>query len=174
MCPKGDDPLTLNQEHYYFTLRVWSAEPLTGTLGVDFQDEVSNFQLDGPTSRQCVAALEASGKFKQVACDLTQVSSLEYIYNMTVLEWPLSPKENNLYSHDGNPSSRDFHCDTSLVSVRASCEITTPDAGNFRGMLQVLLCANVFTLLAYFLLVQSMSTVRTVGCVILVLVCVVV
>lgn len=126
MCPKGDDPLTLDQEPYFFTVLISSDEDLSGTLGIHFQGGVSNFQLDGPTSRQCKAALEASGNFKSVECTFMEISSKMYSYNISEVVWPISPKENNLYSHSGNPSSSDFHCDGSLVAGWVSCHFTTP------------------------------------------------
>lgn len=138
MCPKGDDPLTLNQDLYSFTIEVWSGNGLSGTLGINFQDGISNFQLDGPSSAQCESALEASGKFRSVACVLLEISDNLYQYNVTVLEWPISPKENNLYSHEGNPPASDFHCDTSGVSSPARCQFAVTDSTSVKG---TFLCA---------------------------------
>ena len=134
MCPKGDDPLTLNQDYYSFTVQVMSGNVLSGTLGINFQDEISNFRLDDPSSGQCEIALEASGKFRSVACVLLEISDNLYQYNVTVLEWPISPKENNLYSHEGNPPASDFHCDTSGVTSAATCQFTVTDSTSIRGI----------------------------------------
>lgn len=132
-CPKGDDPLTLDQTLYYFTIQVYSGFGLSGTLRVNFQDEITIFQLDAPSSRQCVAALEGSGKFKSVACVFLEISPNFYQYNVTVLEWPLSPKENNLYSHSGNPPLTDFTCDASSAAAPLKCVFTTTDSDSVKG-----------------------------------------
>ena len=52
---------------------------------------------------------------------------------MTVLEWPESSPDNNLYSLDGNPSIDEFTCDVSKASSGTVCSFDDLKATNIKG-----------------------------------------
>lgn len=122
MCPKGDDPLTINQNDYSFQLRATGTSALSGVLGVVFQGDYNYLDLDSPSGSDCEVAFERSGKFSDVTCSLSIISSSDLLYNISVVSWPTDPQENNVFAHDGNPSLTAFHCDVVRADGGVSCE----------------------------------------------------
>lgn len=135
MCPKGDDPLTINQHDFEFALVVTSNSNVTGTLGVEFQGESIYLDLLNPSSLNCKLAFERSVKFKEISCEFQDISPLEFRYNITVVAWPVLPKENNLYSHQGSPALSEFHCDKVRAGDNVECAFVAARTSNIKGML---------------------------------------
>ncbi|CAM9445067.1 unnamed protein product, partial [Ectocarpus fasciculatus] len=132
MCMKGDDPLTINQNEYAIQLTVSSTSRLRGVLGIEFQGEASFLDLTNASSTDCELALERSVKFKDVSCSFVAVSEAEYRYNVTVVSWPDSPKENNIYSHNGSPLLNEFHCDTVRAGSDIACVFSSIQTDNIK------------------------------------------
>jgi hypothetical protein len=133
MCPKGDDPITINQESRSFSVDVIGLASLNGYVAIQFQTVKILLDLASPSPGQCESAFEASGKFRDVSCTFTSLSLSHYRFTVVVLEWPLVPAENNLYAHNGNPPLSDFMCDVSLATTAVRCNFTDVIASNIKG-----------------------------------------
>jgi hypothetical protein len=131
MCPKGDDPLTLDQNYREILLTVKGS--FSGKLGIEFMGKTSFVSLTNPSSSDCISALQSSGSYGYVGCNFTAVSSSEYKYQFVIYSWPVYPVENNLYSHEGNPSASAFYCDASQATGTLFCSFTDVSATNIRG-----------------------------------------
>jgi len=122
MCPKGDDPLTINQNYRTITLTVSKTSgSWTGSLGFQFQGVSTYLSLTSPSASNCISTLQSSPHMGLVGCSVTNPSALTIQYSITFYSWPTNVKSNNLHYHDGNPPLRDFLCDTSLASTDVSC-----------------------------------------------------
>lgn len=136
MCPKSDDPVTVNQAYRQIQLDVvdgGGSGSFTGHLGLTFQGSTSFLTLGTPSSDNCEATLEANAKFGDVTCTYTSVSATRRRFAITFVSWPKLPKENNLYSHDGNPASTDFLCDVSKTDSTVQCTFSDVVTTNLRG-----------------------------------------
>ena len=124
MCPKGDDPVTLNQQTRKIMISIQSPTSLTGNIGIRFQGQTTFLDLSYPSAHDCKTSFETGAKYSDIECQFNEVVSNK-IYNYTIefIEWPLFPQENNLYSHDGNPLIGEFYCDISQegTSQDATC-----------------------------------------------------
>lgn len=140
MCPKGDDPLTLNQNYRTFQLDTYSTTTTaTGNLIVTFQGGRIYLPMSSPSSSGCKSAFESSGYFDSVECTYTSVTSYHRKYQIEVLQWPVSPQQNNIWTHSGNPDISNFGCDTSLVeSASITCKFSDVYNTNVRGMINPL------------------------------------
>jgi hypothetical protein len=132
MCPKGDDPLTLNQNNRQVLLTV-TASAFAGSLGIEFKGETSFISLTNPSDSNCVAGLKTSGKIGIVGCEYTVVSGTEITFKITFYSWPTYSKENNLHSHNGNPLITDFYCDNTLSTNPVSCLFSDVQNTNIKG-----------------------------------------
>ena len=136
MCPKGDDPVTPNQVSRQIQLLVVDGTDtgsFTGHLGVSFQGVTSFLTLGSPSSANCEEVLEANPKFGGVTCNYTSNSSSTRWFDITFNTWPTFPKENNLYSHQGNPASTEFLCDVSRTDSTVQCTFSDLVSTNLRG-----------------------------------------
>lgn len=126
MCPKGDDPMTTNSN--FKTIELFVSGPksgFTGSLGIRFEGEVTYLPVSTFSSTTCKQKLEASAKFREVTCTYSKVDSFRHKFIISFLSWPITPQENNLFTHDGNPSINEFSCDISqLSSLLVSCTFT--------------------------------------------------
>ena len=122
MCPKGDDPMTINQNYRTIRLTVTKTSgSFSGSLGFEFQGTTSYLPLTSPTAQNCAAALEASPQIGSVGCTVTYPSALTLQFTITFYSWPTNAKSNNLHYHDGNPLLREFLCDISRATSDISC-----------------------------------------------------
>lgn len=122
-CPKGDDPLTLNQNYRTITLTVYKTSgTYSGSLGFQFQGATTYLSLTSPTSANCISTLQTSPQIGLVGCTVTFPSALTIQYTITFYSWPTNVKSNNFHYHDGNPLLREFLCDVSMTSTDVSCE----------------------------------------------------
>ena len=126
MCSKGDDPLTLNQKYFEFSMQVTStALALSGYVGLEFMGVTSFLAVGASASNSsCSTSLQASGRFQNVRCSYSMLSSYVDKFTIRVLAWPQQPGLNNLYSHNGNPSITDFFCDISQTNSDSQCLFT--------------------------------------------------
>jgi hypothetical protein len=136
LCPRGDDPLTTGQDSRSFQITISSSSALSGSVTINFQDQTSIFSLDYPSDAQCKAALQSSPKFRDVNCEFIKLSNSHFFYNVTIVEWPESSPDNNLYSLDGNPSIKEFTCDVSMASTGVACSFADLKASNIKGKTQ--------------------------------------
>jgi|LauGreStaDraftv2_3_1035109.scaffolds.fasta_scaffold46044_2 hypothetical protein len=138
MCPKGDDPITINQNNRQILLTVsgpTSQLQFTGLLGIVFFGEISVLDINNPSSTDCILKLQSSSYFGTVDCTYTYVSTNQIQYLITFLTWPLNTKENNLHYHDGNPPISEFFCDTSLANTGVQCKFTDLVNSNVKGII---------------------------------------
>jgi len=139
MCPKGDDPLTVNQTYRAINLQVTlQSLPPNGTLGIQFEGDTLYMPLYGASSSTCVNAFALSQNFEEVNCIFSQPSPNVYNFAITFISWPLLPRQNNLYQHDGNPSRTEFFCDISQMATPASCIFSDLVNSNLQGFWSLL------------------------------------
>ena len=123
MCPKGDDPLTINQNYRTFQLTVKTSDnSFTGSLTLKFEGGTASFSLANPSSTDCRLGLENSGLFGYINCQYSYITSYSMLFTITIYSWPIYPQQNNLHSHDGNPLISEFYCDVTSTSSKVSCE----------------------------------------------------
>jgi hypothetical protein len=135
MCPKGDDPLTINQNYRSIHMRVRStgSRNLVGQLGLTFMGKTVMITVGDSSASQCTQELAFHGNFGNVLCSVTQIDRLQFEFTITFYSWPTYPKTTNLYSHDGNPSKFDFFCDVSQVTGPTTCVFTDLQTTNIQG-----------------------------------------
>ena len=136
MCPKGDDPVTDSQNYRQIKLAVSDMGTMNGTLGITFQGETSFVSLVAPSSSDCETSLESSEKFGDVTCVYAEVGNdllSEIEFDITFVSWPKLPKENNLYTHNGNPFISEFTCDISRTDPTTLCTFTNIEDTYLRG-----------------------------------------
>jgi hypothetical protein len=134
MCPKGDDPMTDNQNYRQILLTVQDYAPFSGVLGVSFQGETTFISLASPTSSDCETSFEASEKFDDITCVYSANDDGDELYfDITFVSWPRLPEENNLYSHSGNPSTSDFTCDITRTDPNTVCIFSDVVTTQLRG-----------------------------------------
>ena len=153
MCPKGDDPLTTNQEYRSLRMHVKTSgsSDLSGQLGFRFHGKTIFFPLEYFYSNvTCNDKFAFLGKFAHVGCSQVTVNSQHFFYDMVFYSWPIYPKDNNLYSHDGNPSLSEFFCDTTYSSHGTYCDFEDVAAINVRGTVKVI----ALSLFVIFLTIQ--------------------
>lgn len=126
MCPKGDDPLTINQNQreIFLTVETYSGRDLSGQLGLQFQGTRVYLSLTNPTSGKCSSDLSYQGKFGLVNCIVRIVNTERFYFTLTFINWPIYPLDNNLFDNNGNPSATAFSCDRTRASFGAQCIFT--------------------------------------------------
>mmetsp|Transcript_32455 Transcript_32455/g.54721 ORF Transcript_32455/g.54721 Transcript_32455/m.54721 type:complete len:1172 (-) Transcript_32455:434-3949(-) len=134
MCPKGDDPLTINQNYrsIYVEVQTFSGEHLEGRVGLQFMGEKLWLTMNGATLNQCQAELALQGHFGHLHCYIYKIDRQTYRFTITFFSWPTFPRLNNLYSHDGNPSKYDFYCDLSEATRLSTCVVEDQVASDIR------------------------------------------
>ncbi|CAM9167242.1 unnamed protein product [Ectocarpus sp. 12 AP-2014] len=130
LCPKGDDPLTTDQADRVLLLRTMAEEgPISGELTVTFNGESTTLNADARQTGdlECTAALQMLPNIDRVACQRGAVSDFGGTdYVISLLRFPTTPWENNLYGHSGNPALEAFSCNISSEADSAassSCEL---------------------------------------------------
>ncbi|KAJ8604707.1 hypothetical protein CTAYLR_006542 [Chrysophaeum taylorii] len=96
------------------------ASNVSGTVNLAFLGYTTTFKAQPQSAAACEAAWEALDNVDDVECNATfdgyqprKLCRTTAIYNVTFLKWPLQPKENNFFSHTGNPEISNFTCDVS-------------------------------------------------------------
>ena len=137
MCPKGDDPLTINQNYREINVTVSNSysTSLSGTLGIEFEGRTSYISLSYPSNSNCISGLVASGSYGYIGCKLQEISSHTFLYTITIYSWPTFPVENNLFSHNGDPAITEFYCDVTKAVSGTTCVFQDVISTNIRGEL---------------------------------------
>ena len=89
MCPKGDDPITINQNHRQILLTVngpQSQLQFSGLLGLVFFGEISVLDIYNPSSTDCILKLQSSSYFGTVDCTYTYISANRIQFLITFLQ----------------------------------------------------------------------------------------
>lgn len=135
MCPKGDDPLTINQNYRKITMLVASrgSYDLEGRLGLQFMGQKVILTLSDTATARCTEELAFQGAFGHLICEVVKIDRVTFQFTITFYSWPTYPKTNNLYTHDGNPSRYDFFCDLTHVTGFTTCTFTDVEASNVQG-----------------------------------------
>lgn len=114
MCPKGDDPLTINQNYRKISLELrTTSSGFAGAIGITFQAVTSYIDLSNPSDVKCKESLEKSPHIGTIGCTITQTTASIWDITLEFYSFPTYARSNNLYSHDGNPLVTDFTCDES-------------------------------------------------------------
>jgi hypothetical protein len=143
MCPKDDDPITINQNYRSILMIISGSLALNNDVGLEFNGLVAFFSIDDDaTAEECSKSLSYHGPFGEVLCIIDWISPFTRHYYLTFYSWPLHPKENNIFVHNGNPSTTDFHCDMSVAPFSTSCSFYDITTEYIRGM--YILNASVF------------------------------
>lgn len=134
MCPKGDDPLTINQNYKKINMNLNIASgSFGGNIGFTFMGVTTYIDFDSPLDTQCKIALEANIHIGTVICDITATDSTNYDVVITFHTWPTQSRMNNLFNHDGNPALTDFYCETSQwTGASVTCAFTDVQGANIR------------------------------------------
>lgn len=139
MCPKGFDPLATFTDFRSITIET---KALGGTLAGYFK-----FTFNGET----FAFPAVAGDWDEVACQqsfesLPNIGTVKCSvgvsdnygstnYLVQFLDWPATPYENNIYSHNGNPPNSAFSCDVSSVTgaLSPTCNVLDVSANSVGG-----------------------------------------
>lgn len=141
MCPKGDDPMSDNQNYRQILLTVRDYPPFNGVLGVSFHGETTFISLAAPSSSDCEAAFEMSQQFDDITCLYSASDDGKELYfDITFISWPRYPQQNNLFAHSGNPSTADFTCDISRTDGNTVCAFTDVVTSQIRGDFELQYC----------------------------------
>lgn len=132
MCPKGDDPLTLNQDYRAISLAIKKTNAGTsfsGTLHIDFEGVLVPILLTHASlNTACSTAFSTPPKFSSASCSCTKTSSIFWRCDITFLAWPYMPYENNMFSHSGYPEASEFACDISATLSDVYCAFSDIDS----------------------------------------------
>jgi hypothetical protein len=143
MCPKGDDPFTVYSDYHTITLTTsasTSGDPLAGEFKFIFLGEYFYFpanasEFDDVT---CTAAVNSLVNIEVASCTrgTIDVDTLGSQYTIQFQKFPLFPYENNIYSHEGNPSLDSYQCETTRVTGGTSptCVIESTSTGTLPGL----------------------------------------
>ena len=118
MCPKADDPVTINQNERSVMVSVQSdGTDTAGKVLVSFLGHTAEFSLTTAVSNTyCEQQWELLDNINDVTCLVTDGPG-HTMFNVTFHSFPSFPSENNFFSHTGNPAVTDFTCDTSQITV---------------------------------------------------------
>ena len=124
ICPKGDDPLTNGQNYRAIVMETGATSGvLGGFFKFNFLGESIRFSANASnwTTTECDAAVDSLLNVESSTCVRSNGNgaTLGANYTITFLSFPTFPYENNVHSHDGNPSVLDFSCDMSEVAGTA-------------------------------------------------------
>jgi hypothetical protein len=118
MCPKGQDPLVnANATHTIEiqTSSIPSAGALTGYFNVYFLGQSFKMEADVTVfdADRCRLQFQSLQGVKSVVCSVgaQDYASGGATYTIAFTGWPVNPKENNIFTHNGQPTVEDFHCD---------------------------------------------------------------
>lgn len=122
ICPKSFDPIGLekltNRRSILISTSVASGF-FEGYLEFTFGLSTISFDADARTmtNESCTAAFARMASVSSVSCGIRRVdqNSGAGAYEVTFNSFPVTPYENNIFSHNGNPILNAFFCNTSKV-----------------------------------------------------------
>jgi hypothetical protein len=134
MCPKGDDPLTINQNFRSIQWDVYVGQVFRGKVGLEFQGTKVYLPFEGISSEYCSDLLSFSGKFGLVGCKFISNVGYHMTFELTFYNWPIYPKDNNLFINNGNPSIYEFFCDITYANPSTKCTFSDLISDDVIGM----------------------------------------
>lgn len=146
LCPKGDDPFTPSNARRGIQLTTYITENYYDDyFRFTFMDNSFLFQPYHWTSESCQAALDSLPNFGLTNCTVIRVN--EEVNNIYIyfLSWPVLPYENNIFTHNGNPSLQSFGCDTFLAGTSTEgvdCLIQDIPLGDDDVLPEYAVCSN--------------------------------
>ena len=138
MCPKGDDPFTYFSDYraIIISLNAYSAG-YSGSFKLTYDSLIISIPGHSWTDDECQEAFETLPAFKTVRCSISYSATRYGGFTLQVefIEFAPIPYQNNIYYHEGNPSSDAFACDTSGITTTGSvtCTITDVAFGSLPG-----------------------------------------
>ena len=111
-------------------------EPLAhvdGQLLLEFNGESVQFSPDPAvaTASYCKNQFQSLRNVKAVDCSLATHSAVHSTYTVKFKSFPLTPYENNIYTHRGNPALSSFACGIALLnSTAVACTLADVTASN--------------------------------------------
>lgn len=140
MCPKGDDPMTINQVYRKIQFDIKSKRYIpTGQIGIEFQGKKVYIDIDTiDSTSSCADTFTNKGKFGTVTCTYNKLDRLLRRFTLEFKSWPTYPKDNNLYANDGNPSINEFFCDFTYSIGGATCIFSDILSTNIVGKFNIL------------------------------------
>lgn len=131
-CPRGDDPTTTYNRDYAFTVTTdnTASAALSGSMTFWFNGQVTTVSLgadatDGVTdASSCKASFESLPNVAEVFCQKGTVDGTKKSTTWTVrVKAFVNNYENNVHTHDGNPSINEWACNSYVgwVSVWRPC-----------------------------------------------------
>ncbi|EQC30579.1 hypothetical protein SDRG_11637 [Saprolegnia diclina VS20] len=146
MCPKNDDPLTTGQTYRSVVLTVAGAgSALAGTVTFTFNGRSVTMPANGNANSNaiCAAAISSLSTVGSATCVQGAIDGTTggASYTITFTSWPLTPVENNVFTHDGNPALSQFSCNVLGVtsSNTPSCSLVD---GNTANLVEYAFCSN--------------------------------
>ncbi|CAN0399749.1 unnamed protein product, partial [Discosporangium mesarthrocarpum] len=126
LCPKGDDPLTTEQNNPRLSMVVNATSGvMEGTFTMWFQGEKFDFSANATSfsSSDCEAAFEDLSNIEDITCIRGGVDSNGgATYTLELVSFPTYPHQNNIFYHDGWPTLDAFSCDPSNVTGASNVE----------------------------------------------------
>ena len=119
-CPKGDDPLTTQQD----TRSIKMSMNFTGTSSgqpegfyqISFHGEKFKLRINA-TADECEEGWETMNNIEDVTCAVEYEGEFGTIYTVELEAFPPLPWQNNIYDHYGNPPISAFTCDISKITA---------------------------------------------------------
>ena len=122
MCPKGNDPISSHNGYHKIVLRTYAAAgTIAGALKFTFNDKSFFFPAQSNlwSDDDCATSFRQLPNIKTVSCTRngTDYTDGGRAFFIELEEFPASPFENNIYSHNGRPHLDSFWCDNSLATL---------------------------------------------------------
>lgn len=143
-CPKGDDPLTTFSS--YRTIKITTGAKVGtygGTFKFSYNGEYFTIPADSTTwtKAECEASFQGLSNIGEVMCEApvegAYLAYTKYVsHTIQFRGFPTIPRENNVFSNDGNPLLADFACSTvDITGVTGPiCEIVDVANTNLPGL----------------------------------------
>ena len=134
MCPKADDPITVNQYDRAIGISIQShnhSMPLEGSVGITLYGETSYISLTYASNENCQYAMQNSSRIGTVICNYTVNTASHQEITISFTSWP--PFADDIYPNDGNPAIGDFICNPSTKYV-SSCMLYDVQFRQIKGM----------------------------------------
>jgi EGF-like domain len=120
LCSKGDDPLTIGQSYRTITITTSTnnaAAPAGGVFTLYFDGESVQFDFDA-TAADLEAAINSLDNVELSSVTASAAAGVyPNTYTVQFKRWPTFPRQNNVFSHDGNPPLSSFVCSALKVNT---------------------------------------------------------
>ena len=135
LCPKGDDPNTVDQDYRQITIMTGAMEGyISGHFDFTFMGYTVGLDADADDTA-CKHTLEALPTVEEVECTRGPVDTQGgSTYTVTFLKFPMIPQDNNLFAHDGNPPLTFFSCSADSIEGADFPACAVDDFGRGAGL----------------------------------------